>query len=113
MDVTIVGTGRNERDSLLFHSDTLNEGIPTFTLVDKRYRSGFSSSSEVRVHMTMLNDDQLNAHIMSAEDHVEACHELLASRILARQREEDEIEDEIAKKEATVENPPREDRYAH
>ena len=110
MDTTIVGTGRDENDSLLFHSDTLNEGIPVFSLVEKLFQGGSYRTNEFRVHLTQLNEDQLNAHIMSAEDHVEACHELLAKWQTERRRGEDEIEDEIARKEAMVENP-LEDRF--
>jgi len=105
MDTTIVGTGRDENDSLLFHSDTLNEGLPVFSLVEKLRIGDEYRTNEFRVHLTQLNDDQLNAHIMSAEDYVEACHELLSGRLLEKQREEDEIEDEIARKEALVDGP--------
>ena len=116
MDTTIVGTGRDKQDSLLFNSDTLNEGLPVFSLVERLHIGDQNRTNEFRVHLTALNSSQLSDWIISAEDLVEAGHELLATKLLQERQFETEAweEDEIAEKEAMVENPPRDtDRYAH
>lgn len=79
MDATIVGTGYDPRDSLLFYGPE-QESLPVLSLREVRYdgENGIGRASEVRIHLTTLNSGQLNSFIASTEDMLEACHERLA-----------------------------------